>query len=649
MTLTSTTNPAPAAESPSRIGTLRGVVSLNPRGFGFVTPYDTEQPDVFISPPLARQSVCLDADVVDVTYLAEGERATAQSITLVERPRTRVVGVAVAGELQVDPFVAAAAIPLLRPHPEQRVAVLAELTAQGNARVVRELGHPASPAAVYAQALERSRVAEVVARFANDVATSAPTDRARRVDFTDLVTFTIDGPESRDLDDAISVEPTPAGGWRLYVHIADVASAVPVGSPVDQRAAALATSVYLPGYSIPMIDPTLAYGACSLLEGEERRTLSAVLGVARDGAITAVEVVESRIRSDARLTYTQAAAVLRHGSASGVSTEIARAVRLAGSVANALAGPRAARAGLRSNEAERRADLVVTENAIELAPDDDAAEAHALIEELMVAANEAVAAWLAEHGLPGVFRTHAAPVSAGAAALRAFALTRGLTVDLDDELSPHALSAFELTLSEAGHRDVAVFEVLADYLPRAEYASRVGDHYGLASSGYVHFTSPIRRYADLSVHRIIKAYLAGEPTPTGNLDALCAAINEGASRAARAEAVARSLFFTLLISRRGKTTTYPARVSRVSPRGVFVRLDEFAASGWISARDLTKGAVSVDEAAVTLRAGRDTYVIGQSLRVRPSAINLAAGIVEFALASTPPRSHPGTRRGPRRR
>jgi ribonuclease R len=624
--------------SPTRLvtQTLRGTVSLNPRGFGFVTPIDPERPDVFIPPPLLKFNACIDADLVEVDYTSDGDKNTAQTLRLITRSRTRVFGVVVDGTLVPDPFVGVTPIHLIAPFPATRVGALVELLPQGNARVLEEFGHPVSPAAVYARALERSRVAEFAAKHPHPALSPELPSAAPRLDLTNLVTFTIDGPESRDLDDALSIERLGDGVTRLYVHIADVACAVPEGSPMDQRARELATSVYLPSYSIPMIDPALSYGTCSLLEDQVRHALTIAMDVDRHGFITDSEIFESTIRSDARLTYTQVAAFLTTGlSTPALTAPIADALTRTFELTTRLGAQRARRGGLGSHESELQGDLAIVNGAIVVVAPDGAEPAHVLIEEAMVAANESVAQWLLARDLPGVFRTHAAPTSSASLALTAFALTLGLDVDLPELLTPLDLSDLEAVFAAGGFGDVEIFNVLGDHLARAVYTPVVGDHFGLASEGYVHFTSPIRRYADLTVHRIIKSHLAGETYPLAHLQELCDEINAGASRAARAESVARSLFFAILIQRNKRDTIYPSKVSRVSKRGIFVRLEAMAASGWIAARDISERPVQVDEQSITLTAGRDTFTVGQNVNVRLHRADLEAGSVEFIQASKP--------------
>lgn len=619
---------APRADE--NVLTLRGTVTVNPRGFGFVTPVDTTQPDVFLPPPLLESSRLIDADVVDVSYVIREERTTAVAVQRVERVRTRIVGVVGPGAvLAPDPFVAPYSLRIQGACPNVGTTVLAEFTGPA-VRVIEQYGAVTDPLAVYARALERTRLAETIA--ANpiksvDVPTARPTAGPRR-DLTGLLTFTIDGPESRDLDDAVSVEAIDRDTTRLYVHIADVAAVVTPASGVDRRARALGTSTYLPGYSIPMIVPELAYDGCSLLPGVERDTLTVEMVVGADGVPTALDVYESRIRSDVRYDYASAAAVL--ATPATITTPGEAALRLAHATTQRLAVPRAARGGLRGSETQRDHELTVVDGHFVPVPDDHAALAHQLIEEAMVAANEAVAQWLVARGLPGIFRVHARPQPGAALAMTAFANYLGAPIDLPEELTPLDLSRYEEHLRAAGH-EIDVLNVLGDYLARAQYTPQAGEHFGLASDGYLHFTSPIRRYADLTVHRIIKAHLAGT-TYGEDLTVLCAQINRASDLAARSESVARALALAGILARtRGALT---ATVSRLSSRGVFVRLEESGASGWIPARVLAPGStIEVADPPIALRCSAGVYHVSDPVQVRVLRADVEAGQVDFALAT----------------
>jgi ribonuclease R len=520
-----------------------------------------------------------------------------------------------ADQITVKPSVIAAS----GLHPGEGVVV-----ALTPGREITGYGSATKPTALRQRALERFQLAEL------DTAVPIPTpdNTIERQDLTSLFTFTIDGPDSRDLDDAISVVRR-GDDLVLYVHIADVASAVPLGSPADLRARALATSVYLPGYSLPMFPPELSYDECSLLPDVVRRTITVEYAVTPDDLVTQVKVYHSLIRSNARLTYEQVARALEGAAPLDPSTQAA--IELTNEATTRLGVARAARGGLVSDRFEPIFDLSTKNDQITAVPADDAPVAHDLIEEAMVAANEAVGSWLREKGLEGVYRVHPAPGPDVIAAIEALALALGIPVTPGPELTPHSLALVDAQLRTHPDPVAPLWAVVSAHLERAYYQPAPGHHFGLASEVYVHFTSPIRRYADLTVHRIISAHLTGT-TYEDDLEGLCAAINAAASLAARAESAARNLLWACFLRALpdAKRRNLNARIVKISEKGVVVALNEYGASGWILARDLDPAGVIVDEhclSATGIRAGK--WELGQAVAVNVGDIDVQSGLVSF--------------------
>lgn len=593
--------------------------------------------DIFVPASMLLDSRSIDSDEVKVTFVRDlvKKKTTAISLTRLSRSRTRVFGVATDGLLSPDPYLANFPIHLLRPFPSHSTSVLAELLPEGNARVIAEFGPPLSPRAIYARVMERTRLAEVVDNTTDLSSSQPPTLETPivRKDLTSLYTFTIDGPDSRDLDDAISAELAPDGSYLLYVHIADVASKVRLGSPVDLAARAVATSVYLPGYSIPMLPPHLSYDSCSLLEATPRDTLTVVMAVSLDGEITSTELYASSIISNARLTYSEVATHLNTPALSSLSPTTASVIDMTHHIASLLAHRRALRGGLRASEVEMLDELYVTESGPALVPTDNADIAHDLVEEAMVAANEAVASWLIDNSLPGLFRLHPAPSPEASKIVRAYATLNKIAVDVPDQLTPLAVSKIDQCFKAANKPPETLFSLIADSLGHASYSQLPGPHFGLASLGYVHFTSPIRRYADLTVHRIIHAHLAGSTYNASELGALADHINQATSRAAITEAGARSLFTSQILYQRRKLT-HSARISRLSERGMMVRLTAFNALGWVSAKSLTKNGrypYELSSDGLTLKVGHLTYSLTQAVQVRPYKVDTVSSQVDFDL------------------
>lgn len=399
----------------------------------------------------------------------------------------------------------------------------------------------------------------------------APTAPVDRLDLTEVPTFTIDAASSRDLDDAISAHATP-GGIRVQVHIADVAHAIALNSPLDLAAREAATSVYLPGWNRPMLPRELSEDALSLLPLQVRETLTVSYTVACDGTVSDIDLAPTRIRSDRRLTYTEASDIV---AAAVTSTDpVVQTLLAAHTAAEALGQQRQRRATL-GDRARPTPDWqpalhpVAPQTTSTLGDDPysqaafirgqakPATAADTLIERLMVAANEAVASWLLAHNLPGVFRTHAEPgvgliadITACVATLppalrRTWTQERAfveLHASLDEEssASPMTLLSQFAALDPGPEHQALVEQLWFRHLRKAQYQTAVGGHHGLGSQGYTHFTSPIRRYADLAIHHVIHAHLADDPAKLADIrqvldSGLCVQLNLRNCQASRIE------------------------------------------------------------------------------------------------------------------
>lgn len=396
---------------------------------------------------------------------------------------------------------------------------------------------------------------------------ATPPASVDRSDLTGTFTFTIDGPTSADLDDAISArwngDDSPV---TVQVHIADVAAAVPAGSRLDRRARLLATSTYLAGLSMPMLPADLSEDRCSLLPGQERDTLTVTFDVHADGTVGDTDVFASTVRSDVRLDYRQVAEHMAGSARLPAAT--AGPVDAAAEAARRLQEDRDDRPTLSHLFDHDRPEAHVDGGAVRLVtPSDDAA--HALIEALMVAANEQVASWLHDRDVACLFRVHDGVDPDRAELLDAVADTAGVTLD---GYTPEALTdAFEQV--DGPWADGMVSAALSA-MSRAEYATGLRDHSGLGSARYCHFTSPIRRYADLVVHRQVRAVLAGDtPAPAAQLDDVAAWVNVRAGASSRAEAVEQMLLWASTFDVAGGPVSTVAQVCKVVPAGVQVRLD----------------------------------------------------------------------------
>jgi ribonuclease R len=461
--------------------------------------------------------------------------------------------------------------------------VLVRFTRSGRAQVVRSLGRPDRPRDVIdALLLDRGYERGFSEQVERDAAAAARSkdDRARR-DLTSMSTFTIDPASARDFDDAISAEPD-GDGVRLYVHIADVTSFVPVGSPIDREAAERGNSVYVPGTVEPMLPAALSSDACSLVPGEPRRTVTAEIAIGADGRVGKASFYRSLIRSDVRFTYED---VDRLFAGEGrAPAPVAAQLALARRVAAELRQAREARGALTVETSEPefefddRGHVVAAHDVVQT-------EAHGLIEQLMICANEVVAERLQAARQPTIYRIHEQPDPA--AIERLIAQLDSLEVPtppLPAHLTPR--SAGELVgeisrmlmqyLAATGKRGNALVSLVLRSLKQAVYSPRNIGHAGLASAAYCHFTSPIRRYPDLCVHRALLAAAGDEeqPPPAHELEAIATHSSETERAAMSAERDADDICFTFLLERElaasGWERRFEGEVSGVIGAGAFV-------------------------------------------------------------------------------
>ncbi|HLU82287.1 MAG TPA: ribonuclease R, partial [Trueperaceae bacterium] len=334
-----------------------------------------------------------------------------------------------------------------------------------------------------------------------------------RTDYRKVPTFTIDGEDAKDFDDAISIErldTSKDGLLRVGVHIADVSYYVAEGTSLDKEAQERATSVYLPGSVLPMLPEELSNGICSLVEGEPRLALSALIDVTRSGEVKAFKYVETVIQSDARLTYQQVQEFAEGGRLPTGKRKLERDIKVLLNLSQELRNSRIGAGALDFDFTEAKVD-VDDQGALHVTPVKSNA-ARRLIEELMLLANRKVAEELSSRDVPALYRVHEDPSEEKIQALQKALAKLGYTLDLE-HAGPQDLQRI---LREAAGKPEAqlINTLLLRSLKQARYSSENLGHFGLAFDNYLHFTSPIRRYPDLVVHRAVRSVLQHRLSPT---------------------------------------------------------------------------------------------------------------------------------------
>jgi len=669
-----------AAVSPppqGRSATVRGVFRRNVAGFGFVRPDGTRpsqgrDADVYI--PASEAGDAASGDSVRVRVSGKRGRLgkpEGRIVEVVERAANRFVGVYFEqvgmGLVRVDGNLFAQPIYVGDPgakgvRTDDKVVLemvrFPSHQRDGEGVVVEVLGARHAPGV---DTLSIIREFDLPGDFADDALEEArlqaeqfdetigPTPLgAERKDLTAEAIVTIDPAAARDFDDAISLARLDNGHWRLGVHIADVSHFVPPRSALDREARERATSVYLPDRVIPMLPEALSNHLASLQPDRVRYALTAEIEFAPDGARVAVDVYKSAIRSCRRFTYEEVDQWL---NGRGLTAPRPRAAHRADAAAPATEPLPPALDGLlgtmfelamilRQRRLQRGAlELNMPEIAIDLDADgrmcgahvEESTESHQIIEEFMLAANEAVAELLATRGLAFLRRVHGAPDPRKLKALTAF--VKELQIPAESLENRFALQQL-LREVHGDPREPAVNFAVLRAMQRAVYSPEAEGHYALASDHYCHFTSPIRRYPDLTVHRLVEALLAQRP-PQQDLPHLVALGDHCSQREQRAAAAERELTKVKLLNFLATRVGLPMDgvITGVESYGLFVTGADIPAEGFVHLGSIADDYYRYDRdghAIVGLRE-RNAYRLGDRVRVAVAAVDVDRRELDFRL------------------
>ncbi len=474
-------------------------------------------------------------------------------------------------------------------------------------------------------------------------AAARPDPAAARLDLCHLPHVTIDPDDAKDFDDAIWLEKA-GDGYRLLVSIADVASYVPAGGALDAESFRRGCSVYLPGAVVPMLPAPLSENLCSLVPGEPRRAQTVEMLIDGEGRVTGCRLLRTLIRSAARLTYRQVQQAL-DGEADAA----------AGSPGPMLQGAeRCARLMLKQLKARGMLDLDLPESEISLGPDGrplsvqpaDRSFSHRLIEVMMIAANEQVAELMRRAQMAAIYRVHPPPDTEKLAAFRQLAEAMGKPAHFNDSPTPAQLGRYLAELD--GPRRPVLSQLLLRSLMQASYSQNCELHYGLASQAYLHFTSPIRRYPDLAVHRQLARLLdlAGEegfdaarpPACRGGpekevMAALAAECSMAERRAMTAEREAHSFYHAAFMQER-VGEIFPGEISFVTDFGLFVVIKPHGIEGLVHISSMKDDYYRFLPERICLAGSRRRrcFEMGGQVRVRVEAARLWPPQIELSLA-----------------
>lgn len=634
--------------TPEQMGAFTGRIQGNERGFAFIIGDRSDgRKDYFV--PRRSLAGALHKDLV-LALPRPNTEDEAYVVKILERGMKTVVGTFEkdrrAGYVIPDDrrFDSDVYIPLhLCKDAKAGDKVVAEITSypQGKmvgGRICEILGesgdfYTEELSIIRSYSLRESFPAEVEKQA--DAAAKQQIFQGARRDLRDLPTVTIDGEDTRDIDDAVSLTRKD-GNYVLGVHIADVSHYVSYGSKTDREAYARGTSVYFPDRVLPMLPPSLSNGACSLNEGEDRYALSALMTFDGKGNKIKSELCESLIRSDRRMTYTAVTALL-DGDKKAVAKyrDFARMLDDMRKLC-LLLEERRNKAGAVTLDV-KEAHISLNERGEIVIPDAERSISHRMIEQFMVAANETVAEFAEKKKIPCLYRVHERPSPEKISSFYSFLRDLGVrTSGIPDEIKP---SDFQKILSGVENKPYAsvVNRVMLRSMQKARYCEENLGHFGLASACYCHFTSPIRRYPDLFVHRALKLALNGEAdraratfTPVGH-DA-ATDTSECERRADMAERDVDDLYKTVYMSQRiGEE--YDAVISGVTNFGIFAELPN-TIEGIIRTESLPADSYVLIEDKFTLKGIRHTFKIGQPVKIRVAGCDFGSMRVQFVLAET---------------
>ena len=650
-----------------KIDALAGKVSAHPDGFGFVIP-DEGGEDVFLSFQAMRPLLDGDRVAVRIGGVDRRGRPAGEVVEILSRGKTTAVG-RYRREHGVGYVVESGRSPhqfLVPDHhrngaqPGQLVKL--EITEYPSPRrealgkVVRILGDEADPGIITEVAIEQFALphefpAAVIAAANKWGETVRARDKQDRVDLRELPLVTIDGEDARDFDDAVYAEPA-GEGWRLLVAIADVSHYVGIDEVIDKEARRRGTSVYFADRVVPMLPESLSNGLCSLNPSVERLCMVCDMRIESTGKLGKARFYRGVMRSAARLTYIEVDRFQREGRGSEALGGLRAQIDHLYGVYRSLAKARQRRGAL---------DLDLPEVKIELGEDGRVArvlprprnDAHRLIEECMIAANVQAAKFLRRHRLPALYRVHPGPGEEKFEELRVLLQELGIKVPAQARTDPRHLNR---ALSEIAKRpDAAQLTVaVLRSLSQAVYQPENIGHFGLSLEAYAHFTSPIRRYPDLLVHRGI-GHLLDKLKPGAFRYDPAAMEQEGkrcSEQERRADEAARYVESRLkaawLVDRIGESL--PGTVTGVTHFGLFVTLDNLYVDGLVHVTSLGSDYFHLTHAGSRLsgeRSGR-SYGLGDAVTVQVVRVDVDEAKIDFQLQGVdvkkPPSGRPSRRK-----
>ncbi len=633
-----------------QFGAQRGILLCNERGFAFFVPYDGSG-DLFI--PHRSLNGGMHRDEVLAFRLSRG--GGGEVLAVLKRGYSEIVGTVYRdrGAYYLAPddqkFFCDIALPSEHGRGIEGQKALVHILSFGEevtGKVVERLGDSGEFFAeelsvIRAHGLREEFPAETLDEAEREAGRPIGGEIAKRRDLRGELIVTVDGEDTRDIDDAISVRKTEKG-YELGVHIADVTHYVKRNGALDREAFSRGTSVYFPDRVLPMLPPALSNGSCSLNEGEDRLTLTCLMEIDRSGKVLRKQIFPSVINSRHRMTYDEVQALFDgDGKTTARYPDLQDMMAWAKELTVVLKNARKGRGSVALDVKEAR--ILYKDGTVEI-PENRRTLAHEMIEQFMVLANECVATVMTDADLPFVYRVHEPPTAEKAETLLAFLKSVGVTAKFD----PHGVTpaVYRDLLASLEGKPVypLVNRVMLRAMMKARYSEENCGHFGLASECYCHFTSPIRRYPDLCIHRIIKAACRDTlpPLPDKTLkDRVKSSYGSFVGEAARqsseternaadAERDVDALYIVRYMEEHiGEI--YDASVSGVTQYGLYAELAN-SVEGFLPLDALPDDVYTYSEERFLLRGNGRSYRLGDPIRVRVDGVDWSSRKVLFGLA-----------------
>ncbi|WP_170075064.1 ribonuclease R [Paraclostridium dentum] len=643
--------------SPNQMGLFVGKLVSHKKGFGFVESDEEYTQDLFIPADSLNGAMHNDRVIAEITTPATDEkRAEGRIIKVVERAITDVVGTFQESKnfgfvlpdnkkFNKDIFIPKKFFNGARGNDKVvcRITQWPTEDRKPEGKIIEILGQKGDRYVEIASVIREHGLPEEfpkkVLDEAEKVAIEIPQEEIdRRLDLRDMNIFTIDGEDAKDLDDAVSIEVLDNGNYKLGVHIADVTHYVKEKSKLDKEALKRATSVYLVDKVIPMLPKTLSNGVCSLNPFEDKLTLSVFMEIDHKGEVVKHDIKETIINSKARMTYTEVSDILEKDDEKLKKT-------FAKVADDFFTAEKLARILMKRREKRGAIDFDFPEAKIILNNDGDVVDikqyerriSNRIIEEFMLITNETVAEHFFWLNMPFVYRVHETPAHEKIETLNKFISTFGYVIKGDlESVHPKALQGI-IEQIHGKTEEKAISTIMLRSLKQARYSPECVGHFGLAAQYYSHFTSPIRRYPDLQIHRIIKEFLNGKISQKRQ-DQLAQIVDYASTQSSEREREAE-------LAERDVKDIYKARymedrvgeefvgiVSSVTSFGMFIELDN-TVEGLVRLADMNDDYYIFDENTFTILGERTKkmYRIGDVVKIKVEKVNVDFKEIDFKL------------------